>query len=118
MLRFPTDLKFLRKPMMASVSAVLLFFASLPSCEKTEAPPTGTVPAEREKRTYDVILQNAGNSKIQVIKVVRAATGLGLKEAKDLVDGAPKAVKMNLEKADAEKLKKELEAEGATVELK
>ena len=71
-----------------------------------------------EQTTFDVILKAAGEKKIQVIKVVRAATGLGLKEAKDLVDGAPKAVKSGLEKADAEKLKKELETEGASVELK
>jgi large subunit ribosomal protein L7/L12 len=75
-------------------------------------------PAAEAQSTFDVILKNAGDKKIQVIKVVRAATGLGLKEAKDLVDGAPKPVKTALEKADAEKLKKELEAEGATVELK
>ncbi len=74
-------------------------------------------PAEVQN-TFDVVLKVVGEKKIQVIKVVRAATGLGLKEAKDLVDGAPKAVKTNVEKADAEKLKKELEAEGATVELK
>jgi large subunit ribosomal protein L7/L12 len=74
-------------------------------------------PAEVQT-TFDVILKAAGDKKIQVIKVVRAATGLGLKEAKDLVDGAPKPVKTGIEKADAEKLKKELEAEGATVELK
>ena len=74
-------------------------------------------PAE-EKTAFDVVLKSAGDKKIQVIKVVRAATGLGLKEAKDLVEGAPKTVKEALPKADAEKLKKELEAEGATVELK
>ena len=74
-------------------------------------------PAEVQN-TFDVVLKAAGEKKIQVIKVVRAATGLGLKEAKELVEAAPKAVKTNLEKADAEKLKKELEAEGATVELK
>ena len=73
---------------------------------------------EPEKTTFDVILKTAGDKKIQVIKVVRAATGLGLKEAKDLVEGAPKTVKENLEKPDAEKLKKELEEQGATVELK
>jgi large subunit ribosomal protein L7/L12 len=73
-------------------------------------------PAEVQN-TFDVVLKAAGEKKIQVIKVVRAATGLGLKEAKDLVDGAPKAVKTNVDKAEAEKLKKELEAEGATVEL-
>ncbi|HEY8746466.1 MAG TPA: 50S ribosomal protein L7/L12 [Tepidisphaeraceae bacterium] len=77
-------------------------------------------PAEKEpeKTTFDVVLKAAGDKKIQVIKVVRAATGLGLKEAKDLVEGAPKTVKENLEKPDAEKLKKELEEQGATVELK
>lgn len=80
----------------------------------------GGAPAEKEaeKTTFDVILKASGDKKIQVIKVVRAATGLGLKEAKDLVEGAPKTVKENLEKADAEKLKKELEEQGATVELK
>ena len=65
-----------------------------------------------------MVLKAAGEKKIQVIKVVRAATSLGLKEAKDLVEAAPKAVKTGFEKADAEKLKKELEEEGATVELK
>ncbi|HVX84521.1 MAG TPA: 50S ribosomal protein L7/L12 [Phycisphaerae bacterium] len=78
----------------------------------------GAAPAAAEQSTFDVVLKAAGDKKINVIKVVRAATGLGLKEAKDLVDGAPKAVKTGLEKADAEKLKKELEAEGAQVELK
>ena len=79
----------------------------------------GAAPAKAEEQnTFDVVLKAAGDKKIQVIKVVRAATGLGLKEAKDLVDGAPKPIKTGLEKADAEKLKKELEAEGATVELK
>ena len=79
----------------------------------------GAAPAAAEvQNTFDVVLKAAGDKKIQVIKVVRAATGLGLKEAKDLVDGAPKAVKTGLEKADAEKLKKVLEEQGATVELK
>jgi large subunit ribosomal protein L7/L12 len=67
---------------------------------------------------FDVVLKAGGDKKIQVIKVVRAATGLGLKEAKDLVEGAPKTVKEGLEKAEAEKLKKALEEQGATVELK
>ena len=67
---------------------------------------------------FDVVLKAAGEKKIQVIKVVRTATGLGLKEAKDLVEGAPKVVKEALPKADADKLKKELEEQGATVELK
>ena len=74
-------------------------------------------PAE-EKTTFDVVLKGAGDKKIQVIKVVRSATGLGLKEAKDLVEGAPKTVKENVTKDEAEKLKKELEEQGATVELK
>ncbi|MDD2408821.1 MAG: 50S ribosomal protein L7/L12, partial [Tepidiphilus sp.] len=65
-----------------------------------------------------VILQEAGAKKVEVIKIVRAATGLGLKEAKDLVDGAPKPVKEGVSKDEAEKLKKELEAAGAKVEVK
>jgi large subunit ribosomal protein L7/L12 len=74
-------------------------------------------PAE-EKTTFDVVLKGGGDKKIQVIKVVRQATGLGLKEAKDLVEGAPKTVKEALTKDEAEKLKKELEEQGASVELK
>lgn len=74
-------------------------------------------PAE-EKTEFDVILQSAGDKKINVIKVVRAHTGLGLKEAKDLVDGAPKTVKEAAPKDEAEKIKKELEEAGATVTLK
>jgi large subunit ribosomal protein L7/L12 len=74
-------------------------------------------PAE-EKTEFDVILQSAGDKKINVIKVVRAHTGLGLKEAKDLVDGAPKTVKEAVNKEEAEKLKKEFEEAGATVEIK
>src|SRR5271170_4527793 len=81
------------------------------------AGPAAAAPVE-EKTTFDVILKAAGDKKINVIKVVRAATNLGLKEAKDLVEGAPKPVKEALPKADAEKLKKELEEQGATVELK
>jgi len=77
----------------------------------------GAAPAAEEKTTFDVILKSAGDKKIQVIKVVREATGLGLKEAKDLVDGAPKPVKQGISKDDAEKLKKALEENGATVEL-
>ena len=74
-------------------------------------------PAE-EKTEFTVLLKISGAQKINVIKVVRAATGLGLKEAKDLVDGAPKNVKESISKDEAEKLKKELEEAGATVELK
>ncbi|MDR0740627.1 MAG: 50S ribosomal protein L7/L12 [Puniceicoccales bacterium] len=73
---------------------------------------------KEEKTEFDVILTAAGESKINVIKEVRAITGLGLKEAKDLVDGAPKPVKEAISKADAEEMKKKLEAAGAKVELK
>jgi large subunit ribosomal protein L7/L12 len=75
-------------------------------------------PVEEAKSTFDVVLKAPGDKKIQVIKVVRAATGLGLKEAKDLVEGAPKTVKENLTKDEAEKLKKEIEEQGGVVELK
>jgi large subunit ribosomal protein L7/L12 len=74
--------------------------------------------AQEEKTEFDVILQAAGDKKIQVIKVVRALTGLGLKEAKDLVDGAPKPVKEGIAQKDAEDAKKQLEEVGATVEVK
>jgi large subunit ribosomal protein L7/L12 len=82
------------------------------------APGDGGAAAEEEKDSFDVVLTAAGDKKIQVIKAVRAATGLGLKEAKDLVDGAPNAVKEGLAREEAEKLKAELEEAGATVELK
>jgi len=75
-------------------------------------------PAAEEKTSFDVILSSAGDKKIQVIKVVRELTGLGLKEAKDLVDGAPNTVKEGISKDEAEKLKKEFEEAGATVVLK
>src|SRR5437588_5781664 len=74
--------------------------------------------AEEESSTVDVVLTGSGDKKIQVIKVVRAATGLGLKEAKALVDEAPKPVKEGIEREEADKLKAELEEAGATVELK
>ena len=74
--------------------------------------------AVEEKTEFDVILGAAGEKKIQVIKVVRELTGLGLKEAKDLVDGAPKAVKEKVTKAEAEDMKKKLEEQGATVSIK
>ena len=83
------------------------------------APGAGAAaPAAEEKTEFDVILAAAGDKKVEVIKVVRAATGLGLKEAKDLVDGAPKTVKEAAPKADAEALKKQLEEAGAKVEIK
>ena len=78
----------------------------------------GAAPAAEEKTEFDVVLMATGEKKVEVIKVVRAATGLGLKEAKDLVDGAPKAVKEGINKADAAALKKQLEDAGAKVEVK
>ena len=81
------------------------------------APAAGAAPAE-EKSDFTIFLNSAGDKKINVIKEVRAITGLGLKEAKDLVEGAPKEVKKNVPKKDAEEAKKKLEAAGAKVELK
>ncbi len=75
-------------------------------------------PAAEEKTEFDVILTDAGASKLNVIKVVREVTGLGLKDAKDLVEAAPKAIKEGVSKEDAEKLKADLEAAGAKVEIK
>ena len=80
--------------------------------------PAGTAPAAEEQTEFDVILKSVGEKKIQVIKVVREITGLGLKEAKDLVDGAPKPVKEKVNKQEAEQMKAKLEAEGAAVEIK
>ncbi|MCF8215798.1 MAG: 50S ribosomal protein L7/L12 [Chlorobium sp.] len=82
------------------------------------AAPAGDAPVQEEKTEFDVVLTAAGESKINVIKVVRAITGLGLKEAKDLVDGAPKPVKEAVSKDEAEKIAKELKDAGAAVELK
>ncbi len=83
------------------------------------AAPAGAAPAEAEEQTeFDVVLQAAGDKKIQVIKVVRQITGLGLKEAKDLVDNAPNAVKEAVTKDEAEEVKGQLEEAGATVEVK
>ena len=82
------------------------------------AGPAAGAPAAEEKTSFDVLLKSAGAKKLDVVKVVKAQTGLGLKEAKELVDGAPAVVKEGLHKADAEGLKKELEAAGAEVELK
>ena len=75
-------------------------------------------PAVEEKTEFDVVLREAGAKKIQVIKVVRELTGLGLKEAKDLVDGAPKPVKEKIAKAEADDMKKKLEEQGASVQVK
>jgi len=83
------------------------------------SPAGGAAPAAAaEKEDFNVVLTGSGDKKIQVIKVVRELTGLGLKEAKDLVDGAPKAVKEAVPKAEAESMKKKLEEAGGTVELK
>ena|SRR5713226_4941083 len=82
------------------------------------APAAGDGAAAEEKTSFDVVLTSAGDKKIQVIKVVRAITGLGLKEAKDLVDGAPNPVKEGAAQEEAESIKAQLEEAGATVELK
>ncbi|WP_303328714.1 50S ribosomal protein L7/L12 [uncultured Muribaculum sp.] len=82
------------------------------------APAAGGAAAEEEKSSFDVILKSAGASKLAVVKLVKELAGLGLKEAKELVDGAPSTVKEGLAKADAEGLKKQLEEAGAEVELK
>jgi large subunit ribosomal protein L7/L12 len=82
------------------------------------APAAAAAAPVEEKDEFDVVLVNSGEKKINVIKVVRAATGLGLKEAKDLVDGAPQVVKQGVNKAEAEELKKQLVEAGAAVELK
>ena len=82
------------------------------------APATGEAAAAEEKDSFNVVLASAGDKKIQVIKVVRTITELGLKEAKDLVDAAPKPIKEGVAKAEAEEMKTKLEEAGATVELK
>jgi len=82
------------------------------------AAPADVVAKEEEQTEFDVILTAAGDKKIQVIKVVRELTGLGLKEAKDLVDGAPKPVKEKISKADADAVKAKLEDQGASVQVK
>ena len=81
-------------------------------------PAAAAAPAAEEKTEFDVVLTEIGSNKIAVIKAVREITGLGLKEAKDLVEGAPKAVKEGVAKDEAEKIKKQLEAAGAKVEVK
>lgn len=82
------------------------------------APAAADAPAVAEKTTFDVFLVNSGQAKLQVVKVVKEMTGLGLKEAKDLVDAAPKAIKEGVSKEEAEALKSQLEEAGAEVELK
>ena len=92
--------------------------AAAPAAVAVASAPAGDAPAAEEKTEFDVILKAPGANKINVIKVVKEATGLGLKEAKELVDGAPKAVKEGISKDDAEALKTKLTEAGAEVELK
>ncbi len=92
--------------------------AAAPVAVAAAAPAEGGGAAEEEKTEFDVVLTSVGDKKINVIKVVRAVTGLGLKEAKDLVDGAPQTVKEAVPKEEADELKKQLEEAGASVELK
>ena len=89
-----------------------------PAAAAVAAGPAAGVAAEEEKSAFDVVLKSAGASKLQVVKAVKEACGLGLKEAKDLVDGAPSTIKEGVAKAEAEALKKQLEEAGAEVELK
>ncbi len=92
--------------------------AAAPVAAVAAAPAAGDAGAAEEKDSFDVVIAEAGQSKINVIKVVRAVTDLGLKEAKELVDSAPKAIKEGVAKAEADELKAKLEEAGATVELK
>ena len=92
--------------------------AAAPVAVAAAAGAGAAAPAEEEKTAFDVILSSAGDKKIQVIKVVRELTGLGLKEAKDLVDGAPKEVKSGVSKDEAATIKAKLEEQGASVEVK
>ena len=92
--------------------------ASAPVAAVAVAPAAAASAPAEEKPEFEVILKSAGEKKIEVIKAVRGITGLGLKEAKDLVDGAPKTIKESVSKAEAEEMKKKLEDAGATIELK
>jgi large subunit ribosomal protein L7/L12 len=92
--------------------------AAAPVAVAAAGAPGAAAPAEEEKTSFDVVLTEAGGQKIQVIKVVRAITGLGLKEAKDLVDSAPKPVKEGVAQDEADSIKAQLEEAGASVELK
>lgn len=100
------------------VDAMKEEFGIDPSAVAAAPAAAGDAPAAAEQTEFDVILANAGAAKLGVIKVVKEVTGLGLKESKDLVDGAPKPVKEKVSKAEAEELKAKLEAAGATVEIK
>ena len=92
--------------------------AAAPVAAVAAAPAAGDAAPAEEKSEFDIVLAEAGSNKIAVIKEVRTITGLGLKEAKDLVEGAPKPLKQGVAKAEAEEMKKSLEAAGAKVELK
>lgn len=92
--------------------------ASAPVAAVAVAPAAAASAPTEEKTEFEVILKSAGEKKIEVIKAVRVITGLGLKEAKDLVEGAPKTIKESVSKAEAEEMKKKLEDAGATIELK
>ena len=100
------------------VSAMETKFGVSAAAAVAVAAPAAAAAAVEEKDEFDVILASSGEKKVNVIKVVREITGLGLKEAKDLVDGAPSSVKEGVNKADAEAIKKKLEEAGATVTLK
>ena len=105
-------IKVLEERLGVSAAAPVAVAAAAPAAAGAAAP------AEEEKTEFDVILASFGDKKIEVIKVVRALTGLGLKEAKDLVDGSPKPVKTAVPKDEAENMKKQLEEAGAKVEIK
>jgi large subunit ribosomal protein L7/L12 len=105
--------------LVKELEAELGVSAAAPVAVAAAGPAAGAAAAAApEKEEFNVVLTGSGDKKIQVIKVVRELTGLGLKEAKDLVDGAPKAVKEGVNKAEAEEIKKKLEAAGGSVELK
>jgi len=92
--------------------------AAMPGMGAAAGAAAEAAPAEEEKTSFDVILKSVGEKKIQVIKVVREITNLGLKEAKDLVESAPQPIKQGVTKEEAEQIKAKFEAEGATVEIK
>ena len=92
--------------------------AAAPAAVAVAAPAAGDAPADEEKDEFEVVLESAGDKKIAVVKAVKALTGLGLKEAKDLVDGAPSTIFENAKKEDAEKAKAEIEEAGGKVTLK
>jgi len=92
--------------------------AAMPVAVAAAGAAPGAAPAAEEKTTFTVVLAAVGDKKIQVIKEIRGITSLGLKEAKDLVDSAPKPIKENVGKEEAEEIKKKMEAQGATIELK